>query len=118
MVNGIRKVRFIILVVMILTAGLTACEYFGIYFGGIINVENKRPENLYVHITDSDGYRDGVDYTKGSFVGIIYSSEDQYRRSYREFKVTKNGTYWVYVNGIRYKNVSVNDGDEVHVTID
>ena len=116
MENSIRKVWLIILVVAILTVELTSCGIF-VEKGGVINVENNRTEQLYVHITDTNGHRDGVEYTKGYYVKIVYP-KDEYRSGTVYFEVKKDGTYWLYVNGIRYKDVSVSGGEDVYVTID
>ena len=105
MKNCIRKIRLIILAAAVLTAGLTSCDETA----GIIAVENKRAVvERFVHISYTNGYT--VVGTVGPHV--IYPNKTH------NYEIEKSGTYWVNINGIRYKQVSVSGGETVHVTID
>ena len=101
----IRKILLIILYAVIFTSVLTSCDFIG----GIIAVENKRTVvQRFEHISDTNGYT--VVGTGGSWQ--IYPNKTQ------KFEIEKNGTYWININGIRYKQVSVSGGETVYVTID
>jgi hypothetical protein len=105
--NFIRKSVNICLITftVIILAGLTSCGGKG----GIIAVENKRPKTEhFVCISNTSGY------TGGS----MGTGADIEPNRTHEFEIEKDGTYWVLVGGVRYKEVSVSGGEMVHITID
>ena len=100
-----KKAWYIILGATILIVGLTSCEK-----GGVIFVENKRTITYSVRISNTSGYS-GVtmDFSKS-----ISPNKTEF------FDIEKDGTYWILLNGIRYKevSVSVSGGGTAHVTIE
>ena len=104
MKNCIRKIWLTVLVTTVLTIGLTSCGEKG----GIIFVENKRTVTYSVRISNTSGY-------SGASMDFAHSISPN-RTGY--FEIENDGTYWILLNGIRYKDVSVSGGETVHVTID
>jgi len=105
MKNSLKRIRFIILVVIIFTVTLTSCGEKG----GVIIVENKRMYvERFVHISDTNGY---------TVVGTVGQWEI-YPDKTHKYKIDEDGIYWVNINGIRYKEVFVSGGEEIYVTIE
>ena len=95
----------LIIFAVIILVGLTSCGEKG----GIIAVENKRTVVVYfVCISNTSGY-------SGASMDL---DQDIWPNRTVNFEIEKNGTYWVLIGGIRYKEVSVSGGETVYVTID
>lgn len=102
--NCFIKIWFIILAATVLPVGLNSCGEKG----GIVFVENKRTVTYSVRISNTSGYSGAsMDMAKS-----ISPNKTEY------FEIKNDGTYWILLNGIRYKEFSVSSGETVHVTVD
>jgi hypothetical protein len=106
MENIFKKTWYKILGSTIIIVGLTSCSEKG----GVIFVENKHTITYSVRISNTSGYSGAsMDFSKS-----ISPNKTGY------FDIEKDGTYWVLLNGVRYKDisVSVSRGGTAHVTIE
>jgi hypothetical protein len=94
----------LIILAVIILVGLTSCGEKG----GIIFVENKRTVTYSVRISNTSGHSGA----SMDFDNFISPNKTEY------FEIENDGTYWVLLNGIPYKEFSISGGETVHVTID